>query len=90
MSSTAREAVERGLDVLILEDACAAAEPDLHAAAIKGFQMEGGIFGAVARSADIWGVVERWASEHYGSGYRRKDLTKTMSLEQQYDSVLKW
>ncbi|SMF48922.1 Nicotinamidase-related amidase [Tistlia consotensis] len=51
--STLRSAVDRGYECLLIEDACAATLPENHRAAIATITTEGGIFGAVARSAAL-------------------------------------
>jgi nicotinamidase-related amidase len=53
VSSTMREANDRGFDCVVLEDATAAATPALRRFALESVKMEGGIFGAVATSADF-------------------------------------
>jgi len=53
VSSTMREANDRGYDCLLVEDATGAGVEDLHRAAVEMVQMEGGIFGAVASTTDI-------------------------------------
>ncbi|KAJ5933652.1 Isochorismatase-like protein [Penicillium verhagenii] len=53
VSSTMRDANERGFDCLVVEDATAAAEPGLHASSIDSVKMEGGIFGAVSKVDDV-------------------------------------
>jgi len=46
--TTLREANDRGFECLIVTDACAALDKEVHNAVIKSVQMSGGIFGAVA------------------------------------------
>lgn len=58
--STVKDAIERGYDVLLVEDCCAAAEQDLHDAAVKSIQMEGGIAGAVAKVDNVVNALEMW------------------------------
>ena len=53
VSTTMREANDRGFDCLVLEDATAAASQDLHHFALESVKMEGGIFGAVGKSTDL-------------------------------------
>ena len=49
--STLRGANDRGLECVLLTDACAPADPALGESAISSIEMSGGIFGAVASSA---------------------------------------
>ncbi|HCE39252.1 MAG TPA: cysteine hydrolase [Alcanivorax sp.] len=53
VSSTLREANDRGFDCLVLEDVCGAARPELHDAVFEGLEREGGIFGAFANSGAL-------------------------------------
>jgi nicotinamidase-related amidase len=57
---TVKDAIERGYDVLLIEDGCAAAEQELHDAVVKSVQMEGGIAGAVSKVDDVIRVIETW------------------------------
>ena len=47
VSTTVREASDRGYDVLVLGDACAEANPAAHEAALESFMLEDGLFAAV-------------------------------------------
>lgn len=47
VSTTVREASDRGYDVLVLGDACAEGDPAMHRAALETFMLEDGVFAAV-------------------------------------------
>ncbi|WP_319557438.1 isochorismatase family cysteine hydrolase [Thiomicrorhabdus sp.] len=53
VSSTMRDANDRGFDCLILEDCCGAANRELHRSVFNSMEREGGIFGSYANSADF-------------------------------------
>lgn len=56
--STVRDAADLGLDCVVVRDACAAGRPELHDAALESIKMEGGIFGAVAETADVLAALD--------------------------------
>jgi hypothetical protein len=60
VSTTMREANDRGFDCLLLEDGTAASEPNLHIGACESIKMEGGIFGATGKLDDVIEAVENF------------------------------
>lgn len=60
VSSTMREANDRGFDCVIVDDGAAASEPSLHIGTIESVKMEGGIFGAVTKLDDVVQAVENF------------------------------
>ncbi len=50
VSTTVREANDRGFDCLVLEDCCGSYFPEFHTAALKMISAQGGIFGWVGTS----------------------------------------
>jgi biuret amidohydrolase len=57
--TTMREANDRGFECLILDDCCGATKVENHLAAIDMVKMQGGVFGAVAKSTDMIAAMER-------------------------------
>lgn len=60
--STMRDANDRGFDCMLVEDASAAATPQLHKFAIESVKSEGGIFGCVGSVEDVVKVLS--SGEH--------------------------
>ena len=63
ISSTIREATDRGFDCLLVEDGCAAKDAKLHKAACEVIALGGGAFGATAKLNHVAGQLEYMAHE---------------------------
>jgi nicotinamidase-related amidase len=57
VSTTAREAADRGFNVLVLSDCCAEPEPRMHEIALELLQVEGGYIATVGKSASLLDVL---------------------------------
>lgn len=64
VSTTMREANDRGFDCLVIQDATAAATKDLHKFALESVKMEGGILGTVGLVKDVIGAFDKFSSAH--------------------------
>jgi nicotinamidase-related amidase len=65
VSTTMREANDRGYECLLLEDCAGATDPANHAAAVKMVTMQGGVFGSVSDSRRFMAAVQSLvAGEH--------------------------
>jgi nicotinamidase-related amidase len=60
--STLREAVDRGYRCVLVGDACASADAELHAAALRMVAVEGGIFGQVLDTTAALALIETEAA----------------------------
>lgn len=56
--SIVKDAIERGYDVLLVENCCVAATQELHDQVVRSVKMEGGIAGAVVKVADVVEALE--------------------------------
>ena len=62
VSTTMREANDRGFECVVLGDACGATDPQNHAAALRMVTMQGGVFGAVSDTAAMIAAVTAQAA----------------------------
>jgi len=61
VTTTAREASDRGYEVLVLEDCCAEPQARDHADAIRLLRIEGGYLAVTAHSDDLLAALETLA-----------------------------
>ena len=66
--STLREAVDRGYDCITVGDATAASQPELQAPALAMIEVEGGILGRVADTADCVAALQALSLSMQPSG----------------------
>ena len=59
VTSTLRGAVERGYECFTIGDACAAADRELHKAALQMAAVEGGIFGSVVTTEEALSALRK-------------------------------
>lgn len=57
VSTTMREANDRGFECLLLADCCAATDPENHRATLNMVEMQGGVFGAYSHSDKLIAAV---------------------------------
>jgi nicotinamidase-related amidase len=62
VSSTVREASDRGYDVLVVEDGVESMNEGLKRWSLEAIRVEGGLFGVTAECRDISEVVESWVN----------------------------
>ncbi|WP_371822320.1 cysteine hydrolase family protein [Conexibacter sp. SYSU D00693] len=58
VSTTVREANDRGFECLVLEDCCGSYFPEFHEAALAMVVAQGGIFGWVGQSSDVVAALQ--------------------------------
>ncbi|KAH7112878.1 Isochorismatase-like protein [Dendryphion nanum] len=60
VSSTVREASDRGFDVLVVEDGVESVSDELKWWSLESIRIEGGLFGVTAQSREVISAVETW------------------------------
>jgi nicotinamidase-related amidase len=63
VSSTVREASDRGYDVCVLEDGVESVSEELKMWALEAVRIEGGLFGVTCSCRDVEDVVGTWIKE---------------------------
>ncbi|MGB8504865.1 cysteine hydrolase family protein, partial [Mycobacterium sp.] len=59
VSTTMREANDRGYECLVLSDCTGATDAGNHAAALRMVTMQGGVFGCVSTSGEVLAATRR-------------------------------
>jgi nicotinamidase-related amidase len=83
VSTTMREANDRAYDCLLVEDASAASEPNLHSSTCESVKMEGGIFGVTGKLDNILDALEPFKNVNSKSGTK----TNPINLQNGPDST---
>ncbi|PVH94878.1 Isochorismatase hydrolase [Periconia macrospinosa] len=65
VSSTVREASDRGYDCLVVEDGVESVNDELKAWSLESIRVEGGLFGVTADSRDLKEAVESWMTNGF-------------------------
>lgn len=63
VSSTVREASDRGYDVLVVEDGVESVTDELKRWSLEAVRVEGGLFGATAECKQVNEAVETWMGQ---------------------------
>lgn len=63
VSSTVREASDRGYDVLVVEDGVDSVSEELKRWSLESIRVEGGLFGVTADSMAVVEAIESWVTE---------------------------
>jgi len=69
VSSTVREASDRGYDVLVVEDGVESVSDELKWWSLEAIRVEGGLFGVTSKANDIIEVVESWVNAKGGNNW---------------------
>ncbi len=81
VSSTMREANDRGYDCLLVKDGTCASEPNLHEMTCDSVRMEGGIFGVTGKSKHIVDALEAFTAANFKSTIKSNRLISTNEPE---------
>jgi nicotinamidase-related amidase len=63
VSSTVREASDRGYDVLVVEDGVESMDEELKKWSLESMKVEGGLFGVTANSKAVVRAIESWVND---------------------------
>ena len=82
VSSTVREASDRGYDVLVVEDGVESISDELKRWSLESITVEGGLFGVTANSQAVREAIESWVDQslYQGQSQLEKDSIRLAAL----------
>lgn len=80
VSTTVREASDRGYDVLVVEDCVQSINDELKRWSLESMKVEGGLFGVTGDSTAVLQAVESWVCDESGREHIENGSLQTATL----------